>query len=199
MAGLIAATATALAPNGDSYRATLDPAWDIWGPAGGYIAAIALRAVKARAADGHRPATITGQFVRVARPGAIDVRIEAVKEGASALYLVTLAQEDRPVFLAQIWTTMRREASLPVTPAMPDVPRPDALRDQDAIIAERGIATNRFWRNLEGRPVHFRLTDDPPAPVPKQYRWLRFRDWPEEEMGGTHSAIPSSTRCAPRC
>lgn len=109
MAGLIAATATALAPNGDGYRATLDPAWDIWGPAGGYIAAIALRAVKARAADGHRPATITGQFVRVARPGAIDVRIEAVKEGASALYLVTLAQEDRDNGLisgqVRIWST----------------------------------------------------------------------------------------------
>ena len=120
MAGLMAATA--LAPSGDGYRVMLDPAWDIWGPAGGYIAAIALRAVRERAAAGHRPAAIMGQFVRVAKPGAIDVAVEAVKEGGSALYLVTLAQEGRPVFLAQIWTTMRSEASLPVTPAMPDVP-----------------------------------------------------------------------------
>ena len=100
----------------------LDPAWEIWGPAGGYIAAIALRAVRECAVAGHRPASIMGQFVRVAKPGAIDVAVEAVKEGGSALYLVTLAQE--------------------------------------------------------GRPVHFRLAQDPPAPVPYQRRWLRFRDWP---------------------
>lgn len=182
MAGLMAATA--LAPSGDGYRAMLDPAWEIWGPAGGYIAAIALRAVRERTAEGHRPASLMGQFVRVAKPGAIDVAVEAVKEGGSALYLVTLAQEGRPVFLAQIWTTKRSEASLPVTPVMPDVPAPEALRGQNELLAERGIAWNRFWSNLEGRPVHFRLAEDPPAPVPSQRRWLRFRDWPGEGEPG---------------
>lgn len=175
MAGLI--EATALTSTGDGYRATLDSGWDIWGPAGGYIAAIALRAVRARAAQGHRPVTITGQFVRVARPGALDVRIDAIKEGASSLFAVTLAQEDRPIFLAQVWTTARNDPSLPVMPTMPDVPPPDELRDQDELAAERGLQPNRFWRNLEARPVHFRIHDDPPASVPNQYRWMRFREW----------------------
>ena len=178
MGGLVAATA--LTPSGSGYTVALDRDWEIWGPAGGYIAAIALRAVRERAAAGHRPVTITGQFVRVARWETLDVAVEAIKEGASALYAVTLSQEGRPVFLAQVWTTSRADASLPVTPTMPDVPRPETLRDQEAIAAERGIANNRFWTNLESRPVHFRLHSDPPAPVPQQYRWMRFRDWPAD-------------------
>jgi acyl-CoA thioesterase II len=175
LGGLI--EATTLAPCGAGYTATLDPVWDIWGPAGGYIAAIALRAARERAAAGHRPVSIMGQFVRVAKPGNLDVQIAAVKEGASSLFSVTLAQEGNPIFLAQIWTTARNDASLPITPTMPDVPAPFALRDQDEIAAERGVPTNKFWRNLEGRPVHFRLHSDPPAPMPTQLRWLRFREW----------------------
>lgn len=175
MSGLLEATQLRAVANG--YVATLDPDWDIWGPAGGYIAAIALRGVKERVAEGHRPVTITGQFVRVAKPGDLDVEIIPVKEGASSLYMVTLAQEGRPVFLGQIWTTRRSDPSLPVVPIMPQVPSPALLRDQDEIAAERGIQPNKFWRNLESRPVHFRTYNDPPAPAPSQYRWLRFREW----------------------
>jgi len=176
MGGLI--EATAIVPLGEGYLVNLDPAWDIWGPAGGYIAAIALRTVRERAVEGHRPVTITGQFVRVARPGALEIQIEPIKEGASALYAVTLAQEGKPIFLAQVWTTARNDPSLPIVPVMPDVPQPDTLRDLDEIAVERGLQQNKFWRNLESKPVHFRLWSDPPAPVTSQYRWLRFREWP---------------------
>ena len=172
--------ATTLVPRDDGYTVTLDRDWEIWGPAGGYIAAIALRAVRERALLGHRPVTITGQFVRVARWGTLDVRVEAIKEGASALYAVTLSQDAKPVFLAQVWTTSRAEPSIAVTPAFPAVPGPMELRDQDSIAAGRGMKTNGFWNNLEGRPVHFRVHSDPPAPVPQQHRWMRFRDWPAE-------------------
>lgn len=175
MAGLI--EATALRPDGAGFVATLDPDWEIWGPSGGYIAAIALRAVRACAGEGHRPVTLTGQFVRVAKPGDIQVMVEPVKEGGSALYAVTLAQEGRPVFLSQIWTTKRTEPSAIIQPVMPDVPRPAALRSHEEISAERGIAHGKFWRNLDGRPFEFRLHDDPPAQHPNQRRWMRFRTW----------------------
>jgi len=175
MAGLI--EATTLTQSSVGFVARLDQGWDIWGPAGGYIAAIALRAVQARAPAGQRPVTLTGQFVRVAKPGALDVRVEAVKEGSTALFAVTLAQGDRPVFLAQVWTTSRNDASHPLRPAMPDVPAPHALRGQDEIVAERGVQQIAFWRNIEGRPANYRLHHDPPADSPRQFRWMRFRDW----------------------
>jgi acyl-CoA thioesterase II len=179
MSGLI--EATALEPDGNGFRVTLDPAWDIWGPAGGYIAAIALRAVRKRAEVGHRPLTLTGQFVRVAKPGAIDVSVEPVKTGMTALYAVTLTQDGKTIFMAQIWTSARAEVSAPVLPVMPDVPPPHHLRGQDEIVAERGIKQIAFWRNVEGRPANFRLYTDPPAATSHQHRWMRFRGWTATE------------------
>lgn len=175
MPGLMQATAVETGAHGAVV--TLDPAWNIWGPAGGYIAAIALSAVRPHTAPGHRPVSLTGQFVRVARPGALDVTVEAIKTGGTALFAVTLAQDGQPVFLAQVWTTARADVSLPLAPVMPSVPPPSSLRGQDELVAARGIAQNAFWRNLEGRPVNFRLAGDPPADDPHQYRWMRFRDW----------------------
>lgn len=173
--GLLAATGLTEGETGLVCR--LDPAWDIWGPAGGYVAAIALRAAGDRAGAGHRPVTLTGQFVSVAAPGAVDVRVDAVKEGSTALYAVTLAQAGRPVFLAQVWTTTRNDPPFPLRPAMPAVPPPHGLRGQDELVAERGIPQIAFWRNIEGRPANFRLFDDPPAEDAHQYRWMRLRDW----------------------
>lgn len=175
MAGLV--EATAVRPTDDGLVVTLDPAWDIWGPAGGYIAAIALSAVSTHADAGHRPITLTGQFVGVARPGQLNVEVVPVKTGGTALFLVTLSQEGRPVFLAQVWTTARSNASLPITPVMPIVPPPQGLRGQGDLMAERGLEQIAFWQNLDGRPVNFRLADDPPAVDVHQYRWMRFREW----------------------
>lgn len=175
MAGLVEATAIGSGDSGST--ATLDPAWDIWGPAGGYVAAIALSAVRTRAEAGNRPVTLTGQFVRMARPGLLDVEVAPVRTGGTALFAVTLSQEGRPVFLAQVWTTVRNDASLPLAPVMPDVPPPSGLRGQGELMAERGVEQIAFWRNLEGRPVNFRQPDDPPAADPHQLRWMRFLDW----------------------
>lgn len=175
MAGLM--SATALESTGGQFGMMLDPGWNIWGPAGGYIAAIALRAVREHAAAEHRPLTLSGQFVRVAKPGLIEVTVDTVKQGTTALYAVTLAQDGRPIFLAQVWTSARSETSLPVSPLKPDVPPPHSLRGQDEIVAERGINQIAFWQNIEGRPANFRVATDPPAADTHQHRWMRMRDW----------------------
>lgn len=175
MTGLREATVVQALDNG--LTVSLDPAWNIWGPAGGYIAAIALNAVRGRADAGHRPVSMTGQFVRLAKPGELDVSIATIKTGGSALFAVTLGQDSQPVFMAQVWTTSRNEASLPLAPLMPQVPAPHGLRGQDELAAERGVEQIAFWQNIEGRPANFRLTDDPPADDPHQLRWMRYRDW----------------------
>lgn len=175
MAGLIEATAMSAGQHG--LVVMLDQAWDIWGPAGGYIAAIALRAAREHADAGHRPVTLTGQFLRVARPGALDVAVEALKSGSTALFSIRLAQDGRTIFLAQVWTTARNEPSRPLAPTMPPVPMPQGLRGQDDIAAERGIKQIAFWQNIEGRPANFRSATDPLTADSHQWRWMRMRDW----------------------
>jgi acyl-CoA thioesterase-2 len=172
---LVEATLVEAGMNG--LEARLDPAWDIWGPAGGYVAGIALSAVRTHAQLGQRPITLTGQFVSVARPGRLHVQVETVKAGSTALYSVALSQAERTIFLAQVWTSSRDNPSLSLMPAMPSVPPPSSLRGQDELMAERGVDQIAFWRNLEGRPANFRLAADPPAAEPHQHRWMRFRDW----------------------
>jgi acyl-CoA thioesterase len=176
MAGLW--TATALHEDENGATVTLDPSWDIWGPAGGYIAAIALRAVGRQAPAGHRPLTLTGQFVSRASPGALEVDVQVIKPGGTSLFAVRLAQKGQLVFLAQIWTSARNAASIIVQPMSPQVPPPDELPDLMDLFAARGVKPIAFWDNVEGRPVNFRQYGDPLPDQANQYRWMRFRDWP---------------------
>ena len=48
---------TAISRDGDRLTAVLNEDWKIWGPNGGYVASIALRAAGAVAPEDHRPAT----------------------------------------------------------------------------------------------------------------------------------------------
>jgi acyl-CoA thioesterase len=169
--------ATRLKTTGTGLALTLDPAWEIWGPAGGYLAAIALRAVGEQAEARHRPITLTGQFVGVAKPGQLEVAVEVLKPGGAALYAVRLSQDGRLIFLAQIWTTARCEPSHPIAPKMPPVPPPSSCVDTHAFFAQRGAAEIPFWRNIDGRLVNPRWADEPPPADPRQLRWMRYCDW----------------------
>ena len=57
---------TAIEGDAGHYRATLSRDWEIWGPNGGYVAAIALRAAGAESRFA-RPASFSAQFLSSAR------------------------------------------------------------------------------------------------------------------------------------
>lgn len=57
-------TDTAIIRDGDGLRANLLPEWGIWGPNGGYLSAIALRAGATVAPAGHRPVSLSVQYRR---------------------------------------------------------------------------------------------------------------------------------------
>ena len=65
MAGL--SEHTAIRTVDDQQLATLDKAWEIWGPNGGYIASICLRAAGMAAPDGHRPLSLKCQYLNAGR------------------------------------------------------------------------------------------------------------------------------------
>jgi acyl-CoA thioesterase len=146
---------------GEGFAVQLDPEWEGWGPAGGYLAAIALRSVAQVVAPDHRPVTLQGQFLGKAEGGNATVRVELVKPGKTALANVTLSQAGKPFFQAQIWTTSRSNGPQSCRPNMPLVPAPETLSGLEDHFAALGRSLVRFWSKLDCRPIEFRAPGGP--------------------------------------
>ena len=82
---------------------TLDAAWSsLRGIHGGYLSAIAVRAVEPRL-DGRRVRTLATSFLRPATDGPAHLAITTVRVGRSlATFEVTLSQDDRPVTVIRL-------------------------------------------------------------------------------------------------
>lgn len=168
--------ATTLSPTDDGFTVDLDPAWEGWGPAGGYLAAIALAATGRIVPNDHRPVTLNAQFLSKAETGKIEVRADIRKPGGSSMVNVALLQSDRCFFQAQIWTTVRTEGPRSNSLSMPSVPRPEELETLESYFAQRGRQLVRFWSNLDCRPVEFRAPGEGPSQTDRLERWYKFRD-----------------------
>jgi acyl-CoA thioesterase II len=170
---------TAITLTEGRYSACIDPDWSIWGPNGGYVAAIALRAVGLAAPAGHRPVTLTCQFLARGDNGPVDILVDPVKTGSTAFFNVTLLQNGTRFFQAQICTTAKSEGPDKVDISMPAVPPPDALETFAAQLERFGHKANSFWQNVDGRQVDFRTPGDPDPRGARTECWLRFVGWAE--------------------
>lgn len=169
---------TAIHGDGAAHTATLDRSFEIWGPNGGYLSAIALRAAGQAVPDDHRPISMSVQYIGRAAFGSVTVAVEPIKTGSVALTFVSLSQEDKLFLAAQIWSTSRSEGPAMLAAAMPDVPPPDALEPLGDHLARAGIAENPFWHHFDVRPVAFRTGRNPDGPRLRQ--WFRYRDFPAD-------------------
>jgi acyl-CoA thioesterase II len=166
---------TRLDGDGGSQRATLSRDWEIWGPNGGYVAAIALRAA-GRVARVQRPASIACHFVSVARFGPVDVRVEPVHQGRRSESLrVAVSQAGRPVLEALVRTAAGGPGLEHAYGERPDASDPDDLaRADDLRDPER--PRHRFWENFDVGVLHpERFREAPTARAPVWQEWYRFR------------------------
>lgn len=168
---------TAVAGSGGRYQATLSRDWEIWGPNGGYIAAIALRAagVHSRFA---RPASIVGHFLGVADFTTVDIEVTPLRAAKRAESLrVSMTQRDEPIFEALVWAIDDLGGLTHDTTEMPETAPPESLPTVAEKLAERGDQPLfRFWDNLEERPLTW--IDDwenRESCPPVLESWLRFR------------------------
>lgn len=168
--------ATHLSQAADGFMVDLDPAWEGWGPAGGYLAAIALRAAERVVPDGHRPVTLNAQFLSRAESGTADVRATIRKPGGASMVDVALSQSGRCFFQAQIWTTSRTAGPRRTSISMPVVPPPETLETLESHFSKLGRPLVKFWANLDCRPVEFGAPGGPPLQTDRLQRWYRFRD-----------------------
>ncbi len=158
--------------------------WEIWGPNGGYLAAIALRAAGQRSGRA-RPASLVGHFLGVASfevPIEIRATTQRTAKVATSVH-VQLVQLGKPIFTAMVWGV---DDDLPglvhQTAAKPAVASPSELPTISERFAADGVAEPPpppypFWDNFDQRPVTWRTdwTNRKTGDVdPRWLMWLRF-------------------------
>ena len=159
-----------------AFAAVLSPAWEIWGPNGGYVASVLLRAVEAASAR-LRPVSLACQFLAVAEFDEVLLRTEVVRRTRSAdAVRVSMVQGERPIAEGLAWVA---DADLPgfshqSEPAIP-APGPDELIPAADRVRSEGGPSFPFWENLDQRPMDWVERWPPPEPLPARTRqWFRF-------------------------
>jgi acyl-CoA thioesterase len=165
--------ATRLEERDGGYVAQLSEEWEIWGPNGGYLAAIALRAAGAVAQIEH-PASFYCHFLSSPAFDAVQLDVSVLKRGRRAESLaVEMTQEGKPILHALVKTAVEAPGYSHQHPEAPEVPRPETLKAYEELLPSWRRPPFSFWNNLERRPVDQSLPDEPTAPVLRE--WTRFR------------------------
>jgi len=163
------------------YRATLSPEWAVWGPNGGYVAAIALRAALAESRL-PRPTSFQCHFLAVGEFAPITLRVRSLGGSKRAESLaVEVAQGERTLLHALVWTADDGLTGYAHDFAeAPDVPKPETLRGYQDLAGAEYAQWYPIWRHIEGRPLRWR---EPPA-APHWQTWMRL----DEPAGSTREA-----------
>jgi acyl-CoA thioesterase II len=151
---------------GGKLTASLSRNWEIWGPNGGYVSAIALRAAGSIAPPGHRPATFSGQYLSVGQFAPAEIEVEAVRKGRNAWCInVALVQNGKRFLQAQVWTTNKSEGPHKLERKMPGVKLPAELKTWAELEPlKKDEKPFRFWDNIEAKPArHFGRGNADPA------------------------------------
>lgn len=159
------------------YTAVLSKDWEIWGPNGGYLAAVALRAAGAHVREriaSAVPASLLCHYVGVAAFDVVDLSVSTLRAAKRAESVrVSMTQGGQPVLEALVWAVadgldgVRHDVA--ERPA--DVGEPESYRSLDEL-------TDRhpFFDNVDQRPLVF--IDDwegRRAAEPTLQCWTRFR------------------------
>jgi acyl-CoA thioesterase-2 len=159
------------------YRSTISPDWRAWGPAGGYVAAIALRAAGMEARI-KRPASFSGHFIRFADYAPVDIDVTPVHSGRRAESIhVVIRQEGRAILQAVVRTAAEGPGLEHDVSQMPDVPPPHGLKSFLDLVPDPG-GDSPFWENIESRIIQeHRLANFPHGVVdtPDMVEWYRFQ------------------------
>lgn len=166
--------ATRIEGDAGRYFTRLSDAWEIWGPSGGYLAAIALRAA-GRCAEIPRPASFYCHFLSSPAFDEVELTVELLKRGRRSESLaVQMTQRGRPVLYALVRTAANAPGYLHQELDAPEVTPPDASAPYNRTKDGRPIF--KFWNNLSCRRPERGTADEPAAPIVRE--WARFEPTP---------------------
>lgn len=162
-----------------TYTAALSADWDIWGPNGGYMAAVAMRAVGAHT-EFLRPASFACHFLGVARYEAVRLDVTTLRRTKRAESVrVSMTQDDMPVLEAISWVIGDVEGLSHDAATAPVVPRPQELKTREELLTPEQLAQMYpFWNNVEERAIRWVPEEEwqtRPAGEPVWQHWVRFR------------------------
>ncbi len=144
------------------YRARLSAEWEIWGPCGGYVAAILLRAAGAHTPL-RRPATLACHFLGVAAFDDVELEVTTLRATRRTESLrVSMTQGGDPVAEAIVWCVASDlEGPALAAGTMPEVAPPDECPlIQDLVEDDSDGPPSRFWDNFEYRPLAWLSRDE---------------------------------------
>ncbi len=168
--------ATRVERDGTGYIAHLSDDWEIWGPNGGYLAAIALRAA-GEVADIPQPRSFYCHFLSSPAFEAVQLEVRPLKRGRRAeSFAVEMTQAGKPILHALVKTAADGPGHSHRHLVPPDVSPPASLRSYEQLLSSEKPWPFRFWNNVERRPVNQDLSDLPSAPTVRE--WTRFRPAP---------------------
>ncbi|MDJ0785444.1 MAG: thioesterase family protein [Myxococcota bacterium] len=160
------------------FHTTLSRDWEVWGPNGGYLAALALRAGCETSRLG-RPASFQCHFLSVGAFEPATIRVRSVGGGKRAESLqIEIAQADRTLLTASLWMVAEGiDGYAHDVAERPEVPGPEGLPSYAERAGDEYAQWYSIWRSIEGRPLSWR---EPPG-HPEWFTWLRLTD---SEIGG---------------
>ncbi len=154
---------------------SLSPSWAVWGPNGGYLAAIALRSAIEQSRLS-KPASFHCHFLAVGEFAPVEVEVTRLGGGRRAESLrADVRQGDNLLLAATAWMVDDGlEGYEHDFGRAPEVPRPDELKGYQELEADTYESWFPIWRSMEGRPTRWK---EPPG-EPVNRTWLRFTDTP---------------------
>ncbi len=170
---------TAVEGGDGRYTATLSKDWDIWGPNGGYVAAVALRAAGAHTSFA-RPASFTCHFLGVANyESPVDLEVVTLRQTKRAESLcVSMTQDGKPILEAVAWVIGDVDGLVHDHSVMPEVKKPRELKSISELLPpEERARSYTFWGNFDERPLE----------------WLPDGEWQKRPVASRYGATGSSS------
>jgi acyl-CoA thioesterase len=131
------------------YSAVLSKSWDVWGPNGGYLCALMMKAV-GEEAQGCVPVSYMGQYLRSPRFDAVHINVECIKRGKlTSAYDVCMVQDEKIMVRATVWVGIPRATTMDYqlqNQADGFIPLQDAT-------GKPPVGPMPMWDNLEIREV----------------------------------------------
>ena len=171
---------TAVEGGDGRYTARLCQDWEIWGPMGGYVASVALRAGGAHSGF-PRPAAFSCHFLSVAAFDTVDIEVTTLRATRRAASVgVAVSQEGKPVLNALAWCVADGGEGLVHDHAdAPAVAHHRELKSIQELAAPGTRPPFAFWDNFDAKPLKWiEDWENRPAGDPVWQQWLRFLPTP---------------------